>query len=81
MDSPFGDEVAEGFELRNVLASASGLVICSGIVAGCAGVPNGHVVTAREAVVVVVEVLIVVHWSGAAIGRCGERCIGENTRG
>ena len=59
MDSPFGDEVAEGFKLRYVLASAaSGLVIRSGIVAGCTGVPNGHVVAAQEAVVRVVEVFV-----------------------
>ena len=81
VDSPFGDEVTEGLELRYVLASASDLVIRSGIVAGCAGVPNSHVVAAQETVVLVVEVFVVVHRSGAAIGRRGERCSGEHTGG
>ena len=63
--------MSEGFELCDVLGRASGLVIHSGIVAGGTGVPDGNVVPTQEAVVVVVEVFVVVHWCGTAIGGCG----------
>ena len=73
--------MSQGFELRDVLACASSLVIHFGIVAGGAGVPNGNVVATREAVFVVVEVFVVVHWCGTAIGRCGDKCGRKNAQG
>jgi len=64
--------VSEGFVLCNVLARAPGLVVEFGIVAGGAGVPDGDVVAAQEAVVVIVEVFVVVGWRGVAVGGwCG----------
>ena len=63
--------MSQGFELRDVLACASSLVIHFGIVAGGAGVPQGYVVAAGEAVVVIVEVFCVVHRCRAAICWCG----------
>ena len=63
--------MSQGFELRDVLACASSLVIHFGIVAGGAGVPQGDIVAAGEAVIVVVEVLCVVHRGSAAICQCG----------
>ena len=62
--------MSKGFILRNVLARAPGLMIEFGITAGGAGVPDGDVVAAGEAVVVVVEVFVVVGWRGAGKGRC-----------
>ena len=82
VDASFGGKVSKGFKLGDVLARASGLVIGPGIVACRAGVPNGHVVATREAVVVVVKMFVVVHWCGAAIGGCcGCGCGWKNARG
>ncbi len=81
VDSLLGDQMSQCFKLRNVLAHATSLVIHFRIVAGGAGVPQGNIIAAREAVVVVVEVFGVVHQHSAAIGKCGSRCGGENARG
>lgn len=62
--------MSQGFILCNVLARAPGLMVAFGITAGGASVPDGDVVAACEAVVVVVEVFVVVGWRGAGKGRC-----------
>ncbi len=76
VDAFFGGEVSQGFVLCHVLARAPGLMIEFGITAGGAGVPDGDVVATGEAVVVVVEVFVVVGWSGAGKGRCGHGSCG-----
>ena len=60
MDAFFGSQVAEGFVLVHVLASACGLVVAFWLVACGAGVPDGDIVAAGETVVVVVEMFVVV---------------------
>ena len=47
--------MSQGFELCDVLARAPSLVIHFGIVAGGAGVTQGDIIAAGEAVIVVVE--------------------------
>ena len=66
VDTLFGGEVAKGFVLANILASASGLVVGFGVVASGAGVPDGDVVATGETVVLVVEVFVGVGWRSAA---------------
>ena len=68
VDALFGGQVPQGFILCDVLARAPGLMVAFGITAGGAGVPDGDVVAACEAVVEVVEVFVVVGWRGAGKG-------------
>ena len=74
VDASFGGKVSEGFVLCDVLARAPGLMVEFGIAAGGARVPDGNVVAAREAVVEVVEMLVVVGWRGAAKSGGGRGC-------
>ncbi len=52
--------MAEHFILRDVLASAAGLMVAFGVRAGGADVPDGYIISTGEAVVVVVEPFVVV---------------------
>ncbi len=70
----FGGEMSEGFILCKVLAGAPGLMVEFGIAAGGARVPDGDIVAARETVVEVVEVFVVVGWRAAAKGWGGRGC-------
>ncbi len=74
VDASFGGQVSKGFVLCDVLAHAPGLMVEFGIAAGGARVPDGDVVAAREAVVDVVEMLVVVGWRGAAKNRGWRGC-------
>ena len=77
VDALFGGKVSQGFVLCHVLVHAPGLMIEFGITAGGAGVPDGDVVAAGEAVVEVVEVFVVVGWRGAGRGRCRHGASGK----
>ena len=52
--------MAERFILRDVLASAAGLMVALGVRAGGTGVPDGNIISTGETVVVVVEPFVVV---------------------
>ena len=61
--------------LCHIVACAAGLVVRVGRGAGCAGVPNGDVKTARITIVVVVVSLVGVRRAtGVAIGESRCRC-------
>ncbi len=74
VDASFGGEMSEGFVLCDVLARAPGLMVEFWIVAGGACVPDGDVVAARETVVVVIEMFVVVGWRSAGKGWGGRGC-------
>ena len=52
--------MAECFILRDVLASAAGLMVALGVRAGGTGVPDRNIISTGETVVVVVEPFVVV---------------------
>ncbi len=63
--------MAGGLILGYVLAGASFLMIAFAGVASGAGVPDGHVISARVAIVVIVEPLVGVGWCVAPAPRPG----------
>jgi hypothetical protein len=71
VDAAAGALVAGCLVLCHILAVASLLMIAFALVACCAGVPNGNIVAAREAVVVVVVPFVGVGGCVAAAPRTG----------
>ena len=62
VDATARASVAGCLILRHILPGASFLVIAFVLIASCAGVPNGNIIPAREAIVVVVVPLVGVGW-------------------
>ena len=71
VDATARASVAGCLILRHILTGASLLVIAFALIASCAGVPNGNIVPAREAIVVVVVPLVGVGWCVAAAPSTG----------
>ena len=71
MDATARAGVARCLILCDILTGAPLLVIAFALIACCAGVPDGDVVPAREAIVVVVVPLVGVGWRIATASRGG----------